>query len=280
MDIKETTALVLGASRPIGRAIARELAGRGARLVLPWYDWPEDVRSLKNEFCADAGSHLCPRTDLRREEEVRELAALIERECGSLSILINNIERGGMPVLHGPYTLEVNRDQWQREMDTTLHAKWLVFTHCLDLLKKSGEAAVINISSIAAQTGRAGIAGLLFNDGYAAANRGVQGLTATWARLGAPTIRVNEIMLGLFDHRHGPGTRGWGLLREEERTEILQHTLLGRTGRPEEVARLVAFIVGEAGFMTGSVIRLDGGFVLGGEPVRPMPPGILAGSGE
>ncbi len=275
MEINGTTALVLGASRGIGLAIAQKLARRGVRLVLPWYDWPESVKAMKKEFSGMEQNHVCIKADLRREEEVNKVARLIERETGSLDILINNIERGGMPVVHGPYTLATNKDQWQREMETTLHAKWMVFNSCLPLLQKAEQACVINLSSIAALTGRAGIAGILFNDGYAAANRGIETLTQTWARLGAPSIRVNELMLGIIDSRHGRGTRGWGLLTEEEKQQLINHTLLQRTGTPEEVARAVLFLLEQADFMTGSTLRIDGGFVLGNERVPAMPPGIL-----
>ena len=279
MDISGTTALVLGATRGIGRAIARKLAARGARLVLPWYDWPEDVASMKEEFLAGAAPHICLQADLRKKADVHKLGQAIEAAGGTLEILINNIERGGMPILHGAYTRKVNRDQWQRELETTLHAKWLVFDQCLPYLQKSDQAAVVNISSIAGETGRAGIAGLLFNDGYAAANRGVETLTRTWARIGSPSIRVNEIMLGIIDSRHGPGTRGWELLSEEEKRKIIDHTLLGRTGTPEEVAELVLFVVEKADFMTGACLRLDGGFTLGSERVPDMPPGALDDEG-
>jgi len=266
---------VLGATRGIGRAIARQLADRGIRLILPWYDWPEDVARMEKEFCGSDSGHICIKADLRKQEDVAKIGQAIADAGGTLDILINNIERGGMPILHGAYTLPVNRDQWQREMETTLHAKWLVFNQCLPFLRRAAEAAVINISSVAAITGRAGIAGLLFNDGYAAANRGIQSLTETWARMGAPSIRVNEIMLGLFDTRHGPGTRGWDLLSEEEKEQVMDHILLGRTGTPEEVAELVLFVVEKADYMSGACLRLDGGFVLGGERVPPMPPGYL-----
>lgn len=274
MQLANTYGLVLGASRAIGRAIARDLAARGVRLFLPWYDWPEDVAEMKKEFPDDQG-HLCLQADLRQRDDVARLAREIDSRAGRLDILINNIERGGMPIVHGAYSREVNQDQWQREMDTTLHAKWLVFDQCLPLLRQAREAAVINISSIAACTGRAGIAGLLFNDGYAAANRGVAALTEIWARMGAPTIRVNELMLGIIDGRHGPGTRGWQALSEAEQAMVIDHTLLRRTGTPEEVSRMVLCLLEQADFMTGTTIRLDGGFVLGGEPVPAMPPGII-----
>lgn len=275
MDIHGKTALVLGAARGIGLAIARKLAAQGVRLFLPWYDWPEDIDSMKQEFSAMNRGHRFMKVDLRKNDEVRALAGLIEREAGGLDILINNIERGGMPIIHGPYTLEVNKDQWQREMETTLLAKWLVFDSCLPLLRQRDRAVVINLSSIAAVTGRSGVAGLLFSDGYAAANRGVKTLTETWARLGAPNIRVNEIMLGIIDTRHGPGTRGWKTLSPQQRQQVLDHTLLGRTGTPEEVADAVLFLLEKGNFMTGSTLRLDGGFLLGNEDIPEMPPGIL-----
>lgn len=275
MNIAGKKALVLGASRGIGLAVARTLADQGVRLALPWFDWPESAAAMAQEFGGKTDDNLIIQVDLRKPDETAGLMAAIEARLGGLDILINNIERGGMPILHGGYHREVNREQWQLEMETTLHAKWIVFEQALPLLRRSPEAAVVNVSSIAGLIGRSGPAGLLFNDGYAAANRGVSSLTETWARLGAPTIRVNEIMLGLIDRRHGPGTRGWGLLAEAQQRELLDHTLLRRTGTPEEVARAVLFLVRDADFMTGTVLKMDGGYVLGGEQPADMPEGML-----
>lgn len=275
MKLTEKNGLVLGATRGIGRAIARKLAGQGVRLALPWFDWPDSCREMEKEFAAQDRGHITMQADLRDPESVHDMVRAIDAQFGSLHILVNNIERGGMPIVHGSYLKKINREQWQLEMDTTLHAKWLVFEQCLDLLRKAEQASVVNISSIAAITGRAGPAGMLFNDGYAAANRGISSLTETWARIAAPDIRVNEIMIGLIDQRHGPGTRGWDLLDRKSREKLLAHTLLGRTGTPEEVAEAVLFLVRDADFMTGSTIRLDGGYVLGGEKVDPMPNGVV-----
>jgi 3-oxoacyl-[acyl-carrier protein] reductase len=134
---------------------------------------------------------------------------------------------------------------------------------------------VINLSSIAAIVGRSGPAAPVFNDGYAAASRAVSLLTETWAREAAPEVRVNEIMAGFVDTRHGPGTRGWGLLSEAQKQSIIDHTLLGRTGTIADVVKAVMFILRDAPFMTGSVLRLDGGYVLGGEKMQPLPKGVL-----
>ncbi|MCI5123635.1 MAG: SDR family oxidoreductase [Candidatus Electrothrix sp. AR5] len=275
MKIQGKNALVLGASRGIGRSIARKLASEGMRLFLPWFDWPDSCREMKAEFAKMEVEHISLEVDLRNPVAIAEMVDRLADEFGSLHVLINNVERGGMPVVHGSYTHPANTEQWQLEMETTLHAKWLVFNQCLPLLRQAEQAAVVNISSVAAITGRSGPAGLLFNDGYAAANRGVSSLTETWAREGAPTLRVNELMLGLVDQRHGPGTRGWELLSETEREQLLKHTLLGRTGNPDEVARAVLFLIRDADFMTGSCLRMDGGFMLGSERVPDMPKGVL-----
>ena len=275
MKLSGKNGLILGATRGIGLAIARKLAGHGVRLALPWFDWPESCQAMEKEFAAMDMGHITMEADLRDRDSVKKMVQTINCEFGSLHILVNNIERGGMPVVHGSYQRQVNREQWQLEMDTTLHAKWLVFEQCLELLRKAEQASVVNISSIAAITGRSGPAAMVFNDGYAAANRGISSLTETWARMGAPTIRVNEIMTGLIDGRHGPGTRGWDLLDGDMKKQLLEHTLLKRTGTPEEVANAVLFIVRDAEFMTGSTIRLDGGFVLGGEKTPPLPDGVI-----
>ncbi len=263
------SALVLGAARGIGRDIALTLAGEGVNIIAPYYDWPHDCGELVRRFEALDGHHLTMRADLRQEGEVRELAARIKSEYGCLNILINNIERGGMPIVHGPYTPE----QWELEMATTLRAKWLVFQETLPLLKKSAQGAVVNISSIAGLVGRAGPAGLIFNDAYAAANRAVSSFTETWARQAAPTVRVNELMLGFIESRHAEGTRGWQMLSDEERRAITERSLLLRTGCRAEVSRAVLFLIRDATFMTGAAITMDGGFHLGHDAVLDMPPG-------
>ncbi len=271
MNLTGKVALVLGSVKGIGKAVGLDLARAGVKVVYTWHDWPESVESLGREAAAANPEHLIVPIDLLDTGAIDGLLRQTIERFGRLDILINNIERGGMPVVHGAYT----REQWDLELSTTLRAKQWVFSAALPFLKRSGAGVVVNFSSIAALVGRSGPAAYLFNEGYSAANRGIALLTETWARLGAPEVRVNEIMLGICETRHAEGTRGWGLLSEPQRQAIVAHTLLGRTGRLDDVTAAVRFLVCDAPFMTGSIIRLDGGYVLGGEPIAPMPKGVV-----
>ncbi len=275
MQLEDKTVLIPGASRPIGRAIARKFAGHGATLVLPVYDWSESIVEMKKEFTSSGFNFFIVPADLRKRDEVIKLTEFIQDQTKYLDFLINNIERGGMPAVHGSYDLPQNEDQWDLEFDTTVKAKWLLFHHLFPLMNQRTGGAVVNISSVAGITGRSGAAAVFFNDGYSAANRAIQSFTETWAREAAPTIRVNELVLGLVQHRHGEGTRGWATLSEQEKAVIQRDILLGRTGLPQEVAEAVYFLAVQATYITGTSLRMDGGFALGANKVPPMPTGIL-----
>ncbi|MCP4686460.1 MAG: SDR family oxidoreductase [Desulfobacterales bacterium] len=271
MDIKGKTALVLGAIKGIGKGVGLALARAGAHVALTHYDWEESLPGMKRDFAETGAPHLITRINLLETDRIQGLIDRVAERFGGIDILVNNIERGGWPVVHGPYV----QDQWDLEMETTLRAKRWVFDAALPLLKASGDGVVINFSSIAGVVGRSGPASYLFNEAYAAANRGVSLLTETWARLGAPHVRVNEIMLGVMETRHAQGTRGWGLLTDEQKRAIIDHTLLQRTGSIEDIVKAALFMIKDAPYMTGSVLRLDGGYVLGGEKIAPMPRGVV-----
>ncbi|MBF0572395.1 MAG: SDR family oxidoreductase [Desulfamplus sp.] len=290
MELKGKTALVLGAVKGVGKAIGIALAKQGVNLALTRYDWTDSFKSMEEDFAAlESISKLREPTDssceitsqfeyeiydvnLLEVDQIKQLKIKIEERFGKIDILINNIERGGWPAVHGEYIEE----QWDIEMATTLKAKRWVFNEMLPLLKKSDDAVVINFSSIAAVVGRSGAVAPIFNDAYSAAVRGVSLLTETWARIAAPSIRVNEIMLGIFETRHAQGTRGWEtVLTESEKKAIIDHTLIGRTGNLDDIIKAVLFIIRDATYMTGSTLRLDGGYLLGGQRVPPMPIGVL-----
>ncbi|MCF8095663.1 MAG: SDR family oxidoreductase [Desulfobacteraceae bacterium] len=270
MELNGKTAIVLGGIKGIGKAIGLALARRGVLLGLTYYDWEEHLDAMRNDFAATGTEHMIERVNLLETEAVPSFVNRVADRFGGIDILINNIERGGWPVVHGRYT----RRQWDLEMGTTLRAKQWMFEAALPYLKQGGDGCVINFSSIAGLVGRSGPASFIFNEGYSAANRGVSLLTETWARLAAPEVRVNELMLGIFEARHANGTRGWELLSEEQRQEVIDHTLAGRVGSLDDVVRAVLFIIKDAPYMTGSVLRLDGGYVLGGDRAGPMPEGV------
>ncbi|KPA16550.1 3-oxoacyl-ACP reductase [Candidatus Magnetomorum sp. HK-1] len=265
------TALVLGSIKGIGKAIALAFAKKDIRVAMTYYDWEEHLPKLKKDFVSVGTPHLIKKVNLLDIKAIGQLIESVRSHFGGIDILINNIERGGWPLVHGPYV----QDQWDMEVATTLRAKRWVFNEALPLLKTSGDGVVVNISSIAALVGRSGPASPFFNDAYSAVNRGVSLLTETWAREAAPEVRVNELMLGFVETRHGPETRGWKHLKNSEKQALLDHILLGRIGKISDVVEAVMFLVHQAKFMTGSIIRLDGGYVIGGEKIPPIPEGIL-----
>ncbi len=271
MELKDKTALVLGAVKGIGKSIALSLAEKGVKLILTYYDWEESLSEMEKDFAETGVKHLIIKVDLTDTEKIKSFVKKSAEHFGGIDILINNIERGGWPVVHGAY----NEEQWDLEQETTLKAKWWVFNAALPYLKKSKNGCVINFSSIAGIVGRTGPASYIFNDGYAAANRGISLLTETWARAGAPNVRVNEIMLGIFETRHGEKTRGWGLLTDDQKKNLIDHTLLERTGKIEDLIKATLFIIEDAPYMTGSVIKIDGGYILGGEKIADMPKGVV-----
>jgi 3-oxoacyl-[acyl-carrier protein] reductase len=271
MELNNKVALVLGAVKGIGKGIALALADAGVKVAVNYFDWAEELAALKTDLADTGQEHLILKTNLLKTEATARMIGKVIDRFGRLDILINNIERGGWPVVHGPY----NPQQWDLEIETTLRTKRWVFDAALPHLKASGDAVVINFSSIAGIVGRSGPARLIFNDGYAAANRGVSLLTETWARIGAPQVRVNEIMLGFFETRHAEKTRGWGLLTAKQKKALRDHTLMGRTGKIEDAVKAVHYMIKDAPFMTGAVLRLDGGYVLGGKESGEMPKGVL-----
>jgi len=277
-ELSGRVALIAGASRPVGRAIADMFGQSGAALILPFHsDWPESTDDLRRHVERAGYDCLLLPCDLTSSSQVNDLIDKAEDAYGKLHYLINNIERGGMPIVHGPYELPVNQNQWELEFSTTVTAKRNLYRRCIALMKDSGQGAVINISSIAARVGRSGPASAIFSEGYSAASRSVGSFTEQWAREAAPAVTVNEIMLGLCKTRHGEHTRGWSLMSEDQRNDLLEHTLLERTATPEELAELVYFLAVRARYMTGSTIVYDGGYLLGGAEVRDMPAGDLQG---
>jgi 3-oxoacyl-[acyl-carrier protein] reductase len=271
MKPESKVAIVTGAIKGIGLAIALELSRSGVKCILPYYDWLDSLEDMHGHMKKTGVDYEAVPADLTCLEDVKYVVNCAKKHFGRLDILINNIERGGWPVVHGPYVPK----QWNVEFNTTVTAKWYLFEMALPIFKSQGSGVVVNISSIAGIVGRSGPASPVFNDCYSLSNKAIQSLTETWARQGAPEVRVNELMLGFFETRHGPATRGWEIINNKEQEAIINHTLLKRTGKLKEVAKMVNFLVFDASFMTGSIIRMDGGYVLGGDKASDMPKGVV-----
>ena len=122
MKIKDKVALVLGAIKGIGKGIGLALAKEGAKVAFNYFDWEESLVELKQDVVETCQDHLFIKTDLLEIEKIPELVKKVVDHFGRLDILINNIERGGWPVVHGPYVQE----QWDIELATTLRAKTYV----------------------------------------------------------------------------------------------------------------------------------------------------------
>ncbi len=266
-----SVAIVTGAIRGIGLSVARFLLKKGVRCLVTYFDWLDDLDTMHARLSDTGCDYRAVEADLRTEEGARKTVEAALESFGCVDILINNIERGGWPVVHGRYT----RQQWDLEFQTTVTAKWQLFSRALPYLKRSKAGCVVNVTSISGITGRLGPAGLVFNDCYSLSNRAVGLLTEQWARMGAPNVRVNELMLGFFETRHGPCTRGWGVLKKKDKNSIIKHTLLGRIGTMEDITMAVDFLVFGSPFLTGTKIVLDGGYILGAEEVPTMPKGVI-----
>lgn len=258
MQLEGCVALITGSSKGIGKAIALTLGRLGASVVLSYHDRDTHAQQTREEFDQVGVSYLMVKSNLVEPHSATQLVQQTLDQYGQLDILVNNLERGGWPVLHG----ELRPEQWDLEVDTTLKSKFLCYRAAQPYLRQRPRGCVLNITSIAAQTGRRNLYGQIFADAYAAAAAGVVTLTQNWAREMAPHIRVNGLMLGLIETRHGPQTLGWRTLSPDTQAAFEQQTPLQRLGTPDDVARAALFLIRDAEFMTGQTLVLDGGLSL------------------
>lgn len=232
-------AVVTGASRGIGRAIALRLAEDG------WRVW-----------ALSRGGAEAPETDSRIASlalDVADTAAVARffaaraKENIRLNVLVNNAAiQGGAPVE------EQSQEEWQRFLDVNVTAPWLLAKHALPLLRAAEGASIINIGSVAS------VAGFAERAAYCASKHALAGLTRALAvELAAARIRVNLLCLGTFDT---PGLRALADETPGGLAAFAKRQLLNRNGEAEEAAAACAFLASEeSGFMTGSVMTVDGG---------------------
>jgi 3-oxoacyl-[acyl-carrier protein] reductase len=228
-------ALVTGASRGIGRAVATELAEAGASLVLGYRSGKDEAESLAAELGARA-----VQADVASAAD----AARLVEEAGELDVLVNNagLTRDGL-------LARMSDDDWRVVIETNLSSVFYTCRAACRPMMKKRAGAIVNISSIV------GVHGNWGQTNYAASKAGIIGFTKSLAReLGSRNIRANVVAPGYVK------TQLTGVLPEEATQAMLQNTPLGRLGEPADVAGAVRFLCSdEAAFITGEVLLVDGG---------------------
>jgi 3-oxoacyl-[acyl-carrier protein] reductase len=248
-DLEGRVAVVTGASRGIGRAIAVALGARGAKVVVN-YTANEAAAADTVQMVAAAGGLAVPkRFDVADGPAVDAAFKEIAAAEGGLHILVNN---AGVAV--NTLTLGAKEADWRRAVDVNLGGTFNCTRAALRTLLRAREAGrIINITSITAEMGSAG------QGPYVAAKAGIIGLTKTWAReYASRAITVNAVSPGYVDTDMTAAD-----LPADKREEIMKAIPLGRVGKPEDVAAAVAFLAGPgAGYITGQILRVNGGLLM------------------
>lgn len=228
-------ALVTGASRGIGRAIARQLAAAGAEVVIGYRSGQDEAEEL-----AAAIGGRAVQADVSSAEDAKRLV----EEAGDIDVLVNNagLTRDGL-------LARMSDDDWRTVIDTNLSSVFYTCRAVTRPMMKKRRGSIVNISSVV------GVHGNWGQTNYAASKAGIIGFTKSLAReLGSRNIRANVVAPGYVK------TQLTDVLPEEATAAMIQNTPLARVAEPEEIAGAVRFLASdEASFITGEVLLVDGG---------------------
>ncbi len=239
------TALVTGASRGIGRAIALKLGETGAEVVVNYSNSPDKAEEVVAEINSIGGKAYAIQANIADEEEVNKLMRTVLERNGQIDVLINNagITRDGL-------LMRMKTEDWQDVMNLNLNGVFLCTRAVARPMLKQKKGRIVNVTSVIGLMGNAGQAN------YAAAKAGVIGFTKSVAKeFASRGITVNAV---------APGFISTDMTKGLEAKEILSAIPLGSFGTPEQVAGTVKFLAADpaAAYITGQVIQVDGGMVM------------------
>ncbi|MDY6902018.1 MAG: 3-oxoacyl-[acyl-carrier-protein] reductase [Cyanobacteriota bacterium] len=244
-SLREKVAVVTGASRGIGRAIAQEFAKLGATVVVNYASSSKAAEELVSEITAAGGNAVALQADVSKEEEVDGLVKTVLEKFNQIDILVNNAG-----ITRDTLLLRMKPEDWQAVINLNLTGVYLCTRAVSKGMLKKRSGRIINIASVAGQMGNPGQAN------YSAAKAGVIGLTKTLAKeFASRGLTVNAV---------SPGFIETDMTSELQSEEILKAIPLGRYGKPEEIAGMVRFLAADdaAAYITGQTFNVDGGMVM------------------
>ncbi len=240
-------ALVTGASRGIGRAIAVELARNGHHIAVNYARRPDAAEETAGLVIGAGGTAVTVRADVGDEDDVAAMVETVAAELGPVEVLVNNagITRDGL-------LLRMKPTDWDDVVSTNLRSLYVCSKAVLRAMVRARWGRIISIGSVA------GIAGNPGQTNYAASKAGVIGFTKSLAKeVGSRGITVNAVAPGFVE------TELTAELGEEATAAAVRSVAVGRLGRPEEVASLVGYLASDdAAYITGQAIVVDGGLAL------------------